>query len=73
MGNIGLDGSIILKLISELVGCENVDWIQLASDWVQWLVLWTRYWTSGYHKRQGMSCLPEQLSDSEEIFYSLEL
>jgi hypothetical protein len=33
MGNLSVDGMIILKFI--LIGCEGVDWIQLAQNRIQ--------------------------------------
>jgi hypothetical protein len=36
------------------IGCEDMDWIQLVQDRVQWQALVS---TFGFHKRQEMSWL----------------
>jgi len=38
LGDLGVDGRIVLKLILE-IRCEGVDWIHLAQDRDQWRAL----------------------------------
>jgi hypothetical protein len=35
--NLGVDGKIVLNILKTL--CEDVDWIELAEDEVQWRAL----------------------------------
>jgi hypothetical protein len=41
LGNLGTEGMIILKWIFGEVQCEDVDWIQPASDMAQWQTFMT--------------------------------
>jgi hypothetical protein len=44
------------------IGLEDVNWIYLAQDTNWWWILWTQYWTFGFHKRWGISWLAEHTS-----------
>jgi hypothetical protein len=53
------------------VGWVGMDWIELAQDRDR--LLWMRYWTSGFHKMQGISWLAEKLLAFQEDLCSMEL
>ena len=35
-GHTAIDGKVVLKWTLKQVGCENVDWVNLAQDRNQW-------------------------------------
>jgi len=53
-----------------VIDWEGVDWIHIAQDKDQWWVL-VRWWTFGFHKRQGFSLPAEWLLASQERLYSM--
>jgi hypothetical protein len=46
------------------IGWDGVDWIDMAQDRDQ--LLWTRYWTLGFHKMLGSSWVAAQLVAPQE-------
>jgi hypothetical protein len=55
------------------IGWDGMGWIDLAQDRDQWRLLWTRWWTVGFHKILGDSWVVAQLAASPEGLSSMKL
>jgi hypothetical protein len=55
-----------IKMYVILMGCGNVDWINVAQDRILWQALVNTEMDNGFHKRQRFSWLNEPLSASRE-------
>jgi hypothetical protein len=74
LGDLSVDGRIILKFNVKEVACEDVDWIHLAQDWVKWRTFVNMVIkTIGFYRRREISRLAERLSASQEILHSMQL
>jgi len=54
LGDLGVDGSIILKYIFKKWD-RSTDWIDLAQYGDRWRILVIRSWTIGLHKMRRIS------------------
>jgi hypothetical protein len=70
--HLGVDGRIILKWIfrNSRGAWTLFIWLRIRTDRG---LLWTRLWTFGFHKMQGISWLAEELLSSEAGVCSMEL
>jgi hypothetical protein len=69
--DLGLDGRIILNWVfKKLVGGH--DWLDLSWDRERWWAL-VKAVILGFHRKQGISRLPEDLLASQEGLHSMEL
>jgi len=50
-----------------------MEWIDLVQGGAGYFLLWMRLWTFGFHKTRGLSWLTENVLDSQEGLFSVEL
>jgi hypothetical protein len=65
LGDLGVDGKIILKIYLREVGCEDVNWFNGLRVRSIERLLWIRIWTFGFHKRRSILLLLFLKSTSE--------
>jgi hypothetical protein len=54
-----------------VIGWDGINWIDVVHDRDSGGLLWTRYWSSRFHKMRGSSWVAAQLAASQEGLSSM--
>jgi hypothetical protein len=65
LGGLGVHGTITVNDLKE-IGCQDVDWIRMTQDRVQWRALVNMELSTAYYKRRKTFYPAERLSPSNE-------
>jgi hypothetical protein len=73
LGNLDVDGGILMKSYVEDTGCFSVVWFACFIMITSLLFLWIQYWTNGFRKRWVFSWMSELLLASHKGISFTEL